>query len=88
MVKGPKLLSEANLFFKDTNIFSIVAIENCDICNIDIGALRSVAVKHGNYMLAMFEETVGMFQTSIFNFISLAHKHVYGRNADSLIYFS
>ena len=88
IVRGPKLLGGANLFFKDTNIFSIVAIENCDICNVDIRALRSVAVKHGNFMLAMFEETIGMFQTSIFNFISLAHKHVYGRIADVLIYLS
>ena len=88
IVKGPKLLGGANLFFKDTNIFGIVAVENCDICNIDIRALRSVAVKHGNYILSMFEQTVNMFQSSIFNFISLAYKHVYGRIADILIYLS
>jgi CRP-like cAMP-binding protein len=88
IVKGPKLLGGANLFFKDTNLFSVVALENCDICNIDIRALRNVAVKNGNYMLSMFEQTVSMFQASIFNFISLAHKHVYGRIADILIYLA
>jgi CRP/FNR family transcriptional regulator len=86
IVKGPKLLGGANMFFNDINIFSVVAVEDCDVCHIDSRALRNVAVKHGNYILAMFEQTVGMFQASIFNFISLAHKHVYGRIADVLIY--
>jgi CRP-like cAMP-binding protein len=86
IVKGPKLLGGANMFFNDINIFSVVAIEDCDICHIDSRALRNVAVRHGNYILSMFEQTVGMFQASIFNFISLAHKHVYGRIADVLIY--
>jgi CRP-like cAMP-binding protein len=86
VVKGPKLLGGANLLFKDINIFNIIAVEDCDICNIDSKALRTVAVRNGNYMLALFEQTVNMFQTSIFNFISLARKHVYGRIADILLY--
>jgi len=86
IVKGPKLLGGANLFFKDTNIFSIVAVEDCDLCLIDGRAFRNVLVKHGNYMLSMFERSVEMFQASIFNFISLAHKQVNGRIADILIY--
>lgn len=86
VVKGPKLLGGANLFFKETNIFSIVALEDCDVCNIDIRALRSVAVKNGGYLLALCEQTINMFQASIFNFISLSHKQVFGRIADILIY--
>ena len=86
IVKGPKLLGGANLFFKEINIFSVVALEDCEICHIDTRALRTVAVKHGEYMLAMFDQTLSTFQPAIFNFISLAHKHVYGRIADVLIY--
>jgi CRP/FNR family transcriptional regulator len=86
IVKGPKLLGGANLFFKDTNIFSIVAMEDCDLCLIDGRALRNVMMKHGNYMMSLFERSVEMFQASIFNFISLAHKQVNGRIADVLIY--
>jgi CRP/FNR family transcriptional regulator len=86
IVKGPKLLGAANLFFKETNIFSVIALEDSNVCFIDNRALRNVAVKHGNYILAMCEQTLNMFQSSIFNFISLAHKHVYGRIADILIY--
>lgn len=86
IVKGTKLLGAANLFFQETNIFSLVAIEDCDICLIDHRLLRNLAVKHGNLMLAMVERTIEMFQSSILNFISLANKQVNGRIADILIY--
>ena len=86
IVKGPKLLGGANLFFNETNVFSINTLVDCDVCHIDSRALRSVAIKHGNYVLSMCEQTMNTFQSSIFNFFSLAHKQVYGRIADILIY--
>ena len=86
IVKGTKLLGAANLFFQETNIFSLVAIEDCDICLIDHRLLRDLAAEHGNLMLALAERTVEMFQSSILNFISLAKKQVNGRIADILIY--
>ncbi|NOU17921.1 MAG: Crp/Fnr family transcriptional regulator [Bacteroidales bacterium] len=88
VVAGPKLLGGANLFFKNTNIFSLVAIEKCDICLIDENAFKNTLVNHGNYLLTLFEKTIEMFQSSIFNFISLAHQQVNGRIADILIYLS
>ena len=88
VVSGPKLLGGANLFFKNINIFSLVAIEPCDICLIDEQAFKRVSEKHGKYLLGMFEHTIEMFQSSIFNFISLAHQQVNGRIADILIYLS
>jgi CRP/FNR family transcriptional regulator, polysaccharide utilization system transcription regulator len=86
IVKGPILLGGANLFFKETNIFSLVAVEDCELCFIDSRALRNVAANNGTYTLALCEQSVQMFQSSIFNFISLAHKQVNGRIADILIY--
>jgi CRP/FNR family transcriptional regulator, polysaccharide utilization system transcription regulator len=86
IVKGTKLLGSANLFFHETNIFSVVAVEDCDICLIDNSLLLSVAARHGNLVLEMAERTLGMFQSSILNFISLANKQVNGRIADILIY--
>lgn len=88
VVAGPKLLGGANLFFKNTNIFSLVAIEKCDICLIDENAFKNTLINHGNYLLTLFEKTIEMFQSSIFNFISLAHQQVNGRIADILIYLS
>ena len=86
IVSGPKLLGGANLFFKETNIFSLVAMDDCDVCLIDSKAFRSVAQKHAGFVLALCEQTTEMFQSSIFNFISMAHKQVHGRIADILIY--
>ncbi len=86
IVIGPKLLGGANLFFGDTCIFSIIAVEDCEVCHIDSGALMTVCMAHGNYVLALAAQMVNMFQASIFNFISLAHNQVYGRVADVLIY--
>jgi CRP/FNR family transcriptional regulator, polysaccharide utilization system transcription regulator len=86
IVSGPKLLGGANLFFKDTNIFSLVAMEECEICLIDNKAMRNIALKHSGFILAMCERTMEMFQASIFNFISMAHNQVHGRIADILIY--
>jgi CRP/FNR family transcriptional regulator len=86
IVGGPKLLGAANLFFKETNIFSLVAMNTCEICLIDSKAMRALALKHSEFILAMCEETMGMFQNSIFNFISMAHNQVNGRIADVLLY--
>lgn len=86
IVSGPKLLGAANLFFKETNIFSLVAMEPCEICLIDSKAMRTMALKHSDFILAMCERTMEMFQASIFNFISMAHNQVHGRIADILIY--
>jgi len=86
IVSGPKLLGGANLFFKETNIFSLVAMENCEICLIDSKAFRSIALKHADFVRALCERTTEMFQSSIFNFISMAHKQINGRIADILIY--
>jgi len=86
VVGAPKLLGGANLFFRETNIFSITAIEECEICLIDLGAFVKVAMGNPSYILSMCENTLNMFQHSIFNFISLAHNHVNGRIANVLLY--
>jgi CRP-like cAMP-binding protein len=88
IVSGPKLLGGANLFFKNTNVFSLVAVEPCDICLIDEKAFKDVLLKYSNYLMVLFEKTIETFQSSIFNFISLAHQQVNGRIADILIYLS
>lgn len=86
VVSGPKLIGQANLFFKERNIFSIVAMTDCDICFLDSRDVMGVLENHGKLLLALVERSSDMFQSSIFNFISLAHNHVYGRIADILIF--
>ncbi|MEI6682533.1 MAG: Crp/Fnr family transcriptional regulator [Bacteroidota bacterium] len=86
VVSGPKLIGQANLFFKERNIFSIIAVEDCDICFLDNRDVMGVLENHGKLLLAIVERSSDMFQSSIFNFISLAHNHVYGRIADILVF--
>jgi CRP/FNR family transcriptional regulator len=61
-------------------------MDPCEICLIDSKAMRNIALKHSDFILAMCEQTMEMFQASIFNFISMAHNQVNGRIADILIY--
>lgn len=86
VVSGPKLIGQANLFFKEKNIFSIVAVEECDVCFLESRRVLGVLENHGKFLLSMVERSTDMFQSSIFNFISLAHNHVNGRIADVLIF--
>ena len=86
VVSGPKLMGHSNLFFQEKNIFSIIAIEECDVCFLDNQKVMPILENHGKFVLFLVERSLDMFQTSIFNFISLAHKHVNGRIADILIF--
>jgi CRP-like cAMP-binding protein len=86
VVSGPKLIGQANLFFKEKNIFSIIGVEDCDICFFDSRKVLGILENHGKLLLSLVDRSTDMFQSSIFNFISLAHNHVHGRIADILIF--
>lgn len=88
IVTGPILLGGANLFFKEINLFSLVALEECEACLIDSKAMKKLLLNSGKYAIMMFEESTEMFKSAIFNFISLAHKQVHGRIADIIIYLA
>lgn len=86
IVSGPKLIGHSNLFFKEKNIFSTIAVEECDVCFLESSRIIRMLENHGKFTLFLVERSLDMFQSSIFNFISLAHKHVNGRIADILIF--
>lgn len=88
LVSGPKLLGGANLFFNDTNLFSIEAVEDCDVCLINGKALFQIISENSKYFMAILQTSVEMFKYPIFNFINLSYKHVNGRIADIILYLS
>ena len=88
IANAPVLLGGAIMLNDGINIFSIIAIEDCEVCLIKIDILKSFIIKNGHLSFKMLEFLSSMFKDSIFNFISLAHKQVNGRIADILIYLS
>jgi CRP-like cAMP-binding protein len=88
IVSAPKLLGGANLFYKDNNLFSFVAVEDCEVCMIDASILLSVLMENSKYSIMLFQTASEMFKTSVLNFISLAYKQKEGRIADIIIYLA
>jgi len=88
IVAAPKILGGANLFYKDNNLFSFVAVDDCDVVLIDAQVLLSVMENNAKFSIMLFQLASGMFKKSILNFISLAYKQKEGRIADIIIYLS
>ena len=88
IVSAPKILGGANLFYKDNNLFSFIAVEDCDVVMISSDALEEVLMDNSKFAMMMFQTASEMFKTSVINFISLAHKQKEGRIADIILYLS
>lgn len=86
--KAPTLLGLANILNEEINIFSIIAIEDCRGCLIDLNNLKMLAINNKLFMMNVLKMSTDLFRSSILNFISLAHKQVNGRIADILLYLS
>jgi CRP/FNR family transcriptional regulator, polysaccharide utilization system transcription regulator len=88
IVSAPKILGGANLFYKDNNLFSLVAVDDCEVVMIDSIVIQNVLVDNARFSMMMFQIASEMFKKSIINFISLAHKQKEGRIADIILYLA
>ena len=88
VINAPSMLGGANVFNDDLNMFSVTAVEESDVCLIDISILKGFALSNSAFALKLLDFVSAMFKDSMINFISLAHKQVNGRIADILIYLS
>ena len=88
LVSAPKILGGANLFYKDNNLFSIVAVEDCEVYLIESNILYQLLKDNGNFAVALFQLASDMFKRSILNFISVANKQKEARIADVFIYLA
>lgn len=88
IVSAPKILGGANLFYKDNNLFSIIAVEDCEVVMIDSKVVENVLKDNSKFAMMMFQIASEMFKKSVMNFISLAHKQKEGRIADIVLYLA
>ncbi|MBW8324705.1 MAG: Crp/Fnr family transcriptional regulator [Prolixibacteraceae bacterium] len=88
IVAAPKILGGANLFYKDNNLFSLIAVEDCEVIMIDSKVIESVLMDNSKFAMMMFQVASEMFKKSVMNFISLAHKQKEGRIADIVLYLA
>ncbi|MFU8844608.1 MAG: Crp/Fnr family transcriptional regulator [Bacteroidales bacterium] len=88
LVSAPKILGGANLFYKDNNLFSIIAVEDCEVILMDSGVLLDLLSQNGKFAVALFQVASDMFKKAILNFISLANKQKEGRIADIIMYLA
>ena len=88
LVAAPKILGGANLFYKDNNLFSIIAVEDCEVILIDSKVLLDLLNSNGRFAVALYQVASDMFKKSIYNFISLANKQKEGRIADIILYLA
>lgn len=88
IVSAPKILGGANLFYKDNNLFSFVAVEECRAILIDAKILQNILMDNSKFAMMMYQVTSEMFKKAVINFISLAHKQKEGRIADIISYLA
>jgi len=88
IVAAPKILGGANLFYKDNNLFSFVAVEDCEAILIDAKVLENILMENSKFAMMMFKVASEMFKKAVMNFISLAHKQKEGRIADIILYLA
>lgn len=88
IVSAPKILGGANLFYKDNNLFSFVAVDDCEVFLIDSKVLLEIMTGNAKFSIMLFQVATEMFKKAVLNFISLAHKQKEGRIADILLYLS
>ncbi len=88
IVAAPKILGGANLFYKENNLFSFVAVEDCEVILINSDILMEIMMNNARFSVVLFQVASQMFKTSVLNFISLAYKQKEGRIADILLFLS
>jgi CRP-like cAMP-binding protein len=88
IASAPGLLGGFNLVNEDRSMFSIVAIEDCEVCLIRMDIIRELISNNSNLALKMVEFVSTIFKDSVFNFIDMAHKQVNGRIAGILLYLA
>lgn len=85
---APGLLGGFNLVNNDLSMFSIVAIDTCEVCLVSMERITALLRTNSELAFKMLGFVTSAFKDSVLNFVNLSHKQVNGRMADILLYLS
>lgn len=88
VVSAPKILGGANLLYQHNNLFSIIAIEICEVILVESSVIVDLLKQNAHFSFTTLQLTSEMYKKTILNFVSLAFKHKEGRIADIMIYLA
>jgi CRP/FNR family transcriptional regulator len=88
IVSSPKIIGGVNLFYRSNNLFSIVAVEVCEVILIEASVILQLLKNNAELSFTLLQVTSEMFKKTIVNFVSLASKHKEGRIADIIIHLA
>jgi len=88
VASAPKIIGGSNLFNNEKNLFSILAVDDCDVLLVEASAIWGLLKKNGILSVDIYRIVSEMYNKSIINFISLACKQKEGRIADIVLLLS
>lgn len=88
IIKKHSYLGMPSLFGDRINHYSYAALEDCSICYIDINKFNSLVRENGNFAYEILVSTSRDSLSNINRFLHRSQKKIFGRVADSILYFS
>ncbi|MGE5425170.1 MAG: Crp/Fnr family transcriptional regulator [Syntrophothermus sp.] len=88
IVKKHSYLGLSSLFGDKINHYSYSALENVIVCNIDVETFLKMVKTNGVFAFEILKTVSKDSLNNFHRFMVLSHKKMYGRIADSILYFS
>lgn len=88
VVKAPTFLGLPTSFGEKINQFSVTAINNTEVCFIDLGIFRNLIFSNGKFAYELIVELCRNELNDYHRYASLAQKQIPGLVAETLICFS
>jgi len=88
VVKAPTFLGLPTSFGEKINQFSVTAINNAEVCFIDLGIFRNLIFSNGKFAYELIVELCRNELNDYHRYASLAQKQIPGLVAETLICFS
>jgi len=88
IAKPRDFISLLSIFSQSTYKYSITALEDTVVCSVDLEALKEVIARNGTFGLEILNKMSKMYDDIIETRFDINRKHLRGRIAYILIYFS